>query len=329
MEVNQQTASSDAADQSSFEMALAAALAAEAAAAPTPVKAPAAPVETASTAPAPVAPVSTDSTPPAPSAKELERIAALDAREAKVREAEARAKAVDAREAELKAREASQWESFYRDPVGHVRRMRPDLNAAEAAQVAERFYFDALGDKAPPEHKQRQEVAKVTTEVRSEVDQLRAELQELRDARSREQELSEVAKYRAELRAQAADIADAPIVQGLAKRNPARLEELLFEVARRAAIESKQSGAAEPVVLTGAQAAAQLEALLKAQRDELYGPAPVEAQAQNVTKSSPSPTLSNKDASIQPQRSVPDDLDDDVLRKAALKAAGVPESDWY
>ncbi len=187
----------------------------------------------------------------------------------------------------------------------------------------------ALGDKAPPEHRQRQEVAKVTTEVRTEVDQLRTELQELREARAREAQQAQLASYRAELRAGVDAVPDAPLVKNLAARNPGRVEELLFEVARREAIESQQRGDAEPVVLSPAQAATKLEALLKAQRDELFGPAAVETQAPHAQKSAPSSTIRNSDASVQAPRAAPDLLDDDTLRKAALKAAGVPESEWY
>jgi hypothetical protein len=257
--------------------------------------------------------------PPAPSAKELERIAALDAREAKVREAEARAKALEARESSI----AKQWEAFVADPVGHIRAMRPELSSSEAAQVAEKIYFEALGDKAPPEHRAKQEVAKVKTEVRSEVDQLRAEIQELRETRARAEQEAQIGAYRSELRTGAAAVTDAPIVSGLIQRNPARAEEMLFEVARQAAIESAQAGAAEPVVLTPAQAAAKLEAILKAQRDDLFGPSAAAVTQPNVQQTTPSPTITNRDASIQPNRSAPDPDDDRALRKAALEAAGL------
>jgi hypothetical protein len=314
-------------DQSSFEAALAAMNAAIEKPAEQPVVPEAAPVAPSPT-PAVPAPTPEPAAPP-PSAKELERIAALDAREARVREAEARAREIESREASIKARESAQWDAFARDPVGFVQRMKPDLGPAEAAKVAESLYMHALGDKAPPEHRQRQEVAKVTTEVKTEVDQLRTELQELRAARAREAEQAEMAAYRAELRS-GVPAAEAPIVHNLLQRNPARAEELLFEVARREAVESKRRGEAEPVVLTPAQAATKLEAILKAQREELYGPdAATPAPAQNAPQSSPSPTLSNRDASIQPTRATPDLTDDFELRKAALKAIGLdPDLAW-
>lgn len=264
------------------------------------------------------APQAAGDQPSAPSAKELERIAALDAREAKVRDAEARAKALEAREGSM----AKQWDAFMADPVGHIRAMRPELSSSEAAQVAEKIYFEALGDKAPPEHRAKQAVAKVKTEVSSEVATLRAEIQELRESRARQEQEAQIGAYRSELRTGAAAVTDAPIVANLIQRNPARAEEMLFEVARQAAIESAQAGAEEPVVLTPVQAAAKLEAILKAQRDDLFGPAPAVTQP-NVQQTTPSPTITNRDASIQPNRSAPDPDDDKALRKAALEAAGL------
>jgi hypothetical protein len=333
--VTEVTAPDAAADQNSFEAALAQATAIwRGDAAPTPTAAPAA-VEPPTPAPAPAA--STQSTPPAapetpppPSAKELERIAALDAREAKLRETEAKARALEERERALSEREArtvKQWEAFAADPVAAIRAMRPELSAPEAAQIAESLYFHALGDKAPPEHRQRQEVAKVKTEVSSEVEKLRAEIQELRESRARAEQEAQIGAYRSELRTGAAAVADAPIVANLVKRNPARAEEMLFEVARQAAIESAQAGATEPVVLTPAQAAAKLEAILKAQRDELFGDAPAAVTQPNVQQTTPSPSVSitNQDASIQPSRTSPDVRDAKALRRAALDAAGLTD----
>jgi hypothetical protein len=315
-------------EQTSFEAALAA-MDAELAKIPAPAEAtpPAVTPAPEQAAKAPETPAPTPESPPAPSAKELERIAALEAREARVREAEEKAKAAATAPEPSKTTNAD-WDRFVRDPVGYVKRMRPDIGPAEAARIAESFYFDALGDQAPPEHRQRQEVAKVSTEVRTEVDTLRAELQELRETRAREAQAAQMAQYQADLRTGAAAVEAAPTVKALIARNPGRAEAMLYEVARRAAVESKQAGAAEPVVLTGAEAAAKLEAILKAEYEELYGPMPVPpsstpAPVQNAAKSSPSTTITNSDASVQPTRTTPDPLDDKELRKAALKAIGL------
>lgn len=308
--------------ENSFEAAMAAAMSTLGAPA-----APPAPTQEAAPAAleAPAQPPAAPETPPPPSAKELERIAALDAREAKLREAEAKARALEERERALGEREAKatkQWDAFVADPVSHIMSMRPELSPAEAAAVAEKVYFYALGDKAPPEQRAKQEVAKVKTEVSSEVEKLRAEIQELRDQRARVEQEAQIATYRTELRSGAAAVADAPITAGLLKRNPARAEEMLFEVARQAAIESAQAGAAEPVVLTPAQAAAKLEAILKAQRDELFGPDAV-TQPNVQQTAAPSPTITNRDASVQPNRAAPDLNDVKALRRAALDAIGM------
>lgn len=294
-------------------------------AASTPDQAPAASTQDQPPAAASAAPDAT--APPPPSAKELERIAALDAREAKLREAEGRTKQLEAREAELTSREAraaKQWDAFVADPLSHIMSMRPELSPAEAAAVAEKLYFHALGDKAPPEHRAKQEVTKVKSEVSSELDKLRAEIQELRDQRSRVEQENQISAYRSELRTGAAAVKDAPIVASLLQRNPARAEQLLFEVARQEAISSRDAGAAEPVVLTPAQAAAKLEAYLKAQRDELYGdPAPVTPP--NVQKTTPSPTISNREASVQSPRTATEPASVEALRRAALDAIGLTD----
>lgn len=306
----------EGADQSSFEAALAAALgsvdSAEQEAPPDgPAQVSAAPAPVAAVPPAPA-------TPEAPSPAQLERAAALDAREAKLRAAEDAARARE----EQSTASSAQWDKFVADPVGHIRAMRPELSASEAALVAERFYFHAMGDKAPLEHRQREAVTQVKAEVSSEVEKLRAEVQELRSSRERMEQEKEVSSYKSELCVGAESATDAPIVANLAKRNPTRAAEMLYEVARREAIESKQRGDAEPVVLTPAQAAAKLEAILKAERDDLYGPIAPVAQP-NVQQNVPSPTITNRDASIQPGRVTPDPLDDKTLRKAALEAAGL------
>ncbi len=283
--------------------------------APTPDPAPA--VDPQAQPPAAATPVV--AAPPAPSAKELERIAALDAREARIREAEAKQK--------QSAAPTFDWDSFVADPVEYVRKARPDLSPSEAAQVAEKFYFTALGDKAPLEHRTKQEVAKLKTQTSSEVEALRAKVQELEARELQKAQAAEVASYKSELASGAvAAAAEAPLVASLAQRNPTRAQELLFEVARRAAIESQQRGDAEPVVLTPVQAAAKLQAYLEAQRaeyEEIYGTPKAATQTQpNVQQAAPSPTISNRDASIQPSRVAPDALDDKALRKAALEAAG-------
>lgn len=314
-----------AAEQSSFEAAMAAALAAqgdqpEAQAAPEvaadPVKTEPVAAKPDVTAPEPA--------PAPPSARELERIAALEAREAKLRESESRYRDLDSREAkvkELEGKSTANWDRFVSDPVGHIRSMRPDLSAAEAARVAEQIYYYSLGDKAPTEHRQQQAVTRAKAEVKSDLEQLRAEVQQLREERSRAEAEHQLSSYQAELRAGAAAAKDAPIVASLAQRNPDRAAQLLLEVARREAHESKARGDAEPVVLTPEQAVAKLEAALKAQRDDLYGPA---ADAQpHATQSQLSPTLTNKDARAQAPKIPPDSLDDKALRAAALKAAGL------
>ncbi len=285
------------------------------------------PVETAAPAsestptPAPTSPPAPESAPPV-SAKELERIAALDAREARLREAEARAKAADEARSRAEAESAASWNKFYRNPLEHIRAMRPDLSPAEAAQVAEQLYVYSLGDKAPPEVRQRIEASHAQTEVRSEVEKLRSELEELRAERARQDQLSEIARYQAELRSGAAAVKDAPIVSGLLQRNPDRAAQMLFEVARRAAIASKERGDAEPVVLNPEQAARELEKYLVAERDALYG-APAVAGAPSTQVAPPSPTITNRDASVQPGKTVADSFDDKELRRAALKAAGL------
>lgn len=277
-------------------------------------------------------PAATTAAPPAPSAKELERIAALDARETKLREREAalqaEARAREEQSARDKATTERQWAQFKRNPVAFVRSMRPDLTPSEAAEVAEHFYVHTLGDKAPADVRQRMAVTQETTEVRSEVDQLRAEIEELRAARAREEAEAERAKYRSELREGAAKVATStPIVASLLQRKPDAAAQMLFEVARRAAIESRERGEA-PVVMTAEQAATALERVLAAQHEEYYGTPWAPAQAPITQAAPPSPTLTNRDASVRPGRAITDPDDDAELRRAALKAAGLEHLWW-
>jgi hypothetical protein len=326
---------SEAVQEASFEAAMAAAMATIEQAAPEPVPAePRDPIvqkllDTTTLDPVevkPAEPVASDpakvEAPPPVSSKELERIAALDAREAKLREKEAaltsQAKSVE----EAAAKNARAWETFARNPVAHIRAMRPDLSPAEAATVAEQLYVYSLGDRAPAEVRQRLEVTQHQTEVLSEVDKLRADIEALRAERARESEQSEIARYQAELRSGAAAVKDIPIVSSLLQRHPDDAAQMLFEVARRAAIDSQQRGDAEPVVLTAEEAARRLEEILVKQRDHVYGTAPT-AEAPSKQVAPPSPTITNRDASVQPGRALGDPLDDKELRRAALKAAGL------
>ena len=214
----------------------------------------------------------------------LDREAALEAREQATRAAEARVKALEAREAKM----AQAAQSIESDPVGYIRALRPDLTQAQAAKIAERLYMHALGDQAPVE-------ARVTEQVSE----------------------AQRAAYIGQLAASAAslDAAAHPILANIAKRNPEKYSQLLFSEAVRVAQE-----APDAPVLTPAQAAAKVEAALKAHRDELYGPV---SEPVNAQQSAPSQTLSNQDSRVQPNRTPPDSMDDKVLRAAALKAAGL------
>ncbi len=310
--------------EASFEAALAAVVAAmpeqgqpEAVAAPVQL-------EPAAEVPVPSVPVvQPDAVVPAVDALAA-REAAITAREQQASEIEARSRAAEAKLAELTSREqaiSKSAEAFERDPVGYVRALRPDLTPSQAAAVAEKFYHVALGERAPAEVKLGQEVAEVRREHVTATEQLKAEIESMRQESAKVQQQAMLAKYQADLRAHAAALKadEYPILSGLASRNPERFTSELFQEAVAAARESHARGDAKVVELTPAEAAKRVEAKLKAQREELYGSPPAVAPAPEPQVQS----ITNRSASVQPSRTVPDTVDDKALRKAALEAAGL------
>lgn len=283
------------------------------AAASDPVVPPPAAADPVAAAPAPAAPAKPE---PIPQAL-LDREAALEVREKTTRAAEDRVKALEAREAKM-AQAAAGLEA---DPVGYIRALRPDLTQAQAAKIAERLYMHALGDQAPVEARVTAQVSEAQRATEAQLAEVRAQLEATRAEIQAAQNEAKRAAYMGQLAASAAalDAAAHPILANIAKRNPEKYSELLFSEAVRAAQESQAAGK-DAAVLTAVEAAARVEAALKAHRDELYGPATESANAQ---QSAPSQTLSNQDSRVQPNRTPPDSMDDKVLRAAALKAAGL------
>jgi hypothetical protein len=209
---------------------------------------------------------------------------------------------------------AFDWAAFEADPVGTIRRAKPDLSPAQAAKVAEELYMDALGDAAPIEYRMKKQIAQVKESP--EVVELRNKVSQLEQSNR----AAQIAAYQGELRSHGAQLAaDAyPVLSNLAKRDPDTFTEILYEVALQ---ESRASG--WKVTLSPAQAAERAEKLLVAQRDKLYGPAPAPS-----TSVASAPSLFAKDLAEQPSRSAPAELDDKALRAAALKAAGIDVPVW-
>lgn len=246
---------------------------------------------------------------PTPDVKKLmDQEAAILARETKLKEAETDIRSLYE---QLQAFERAKAE-FRRDPAAFIRALDPEL-AVES--VAEQLYHEAIGDKAPLEY----QVKKQTTGVERRVDDLEKRLEERERAIAAREQEQEVRAYRSQLAAQASalDEKSHPMLSGLAKRNADRFAELMFEAARKTAIET--NGAK---VLTPVEAAAAAEAYLVKQHEELYGPAPTAAKEQPKPPSSQVTTW-NTATAVQPGK-VPADPDDDrALRAAALKGAGL------
>lgn len=216
------------------------------------------------------------------------------------------------------------WSKFAADPVGTLRRANPGLSAADAAKVAEKLYYHALGDQAPVEYRLREEM---NANIDPKVAKLEKELAEIKSARESEQRAAQITDYQKDLRAYGPQLTAEkfPILESLAKRNPDRFTQVLYQVALQEAHESHKRGGTEPVVLTPAEAAERAEKLLTAQRDDLYGPP---APPAPVAPAASAPALFSRDTSAQPSKTTPATDDPKVLRAAALKAAGLDIRPW-
>lgn len=234
----------------------------------------------------------------------LDREAALEAREAKLRTTEAET--------------ARQRVSFERNPVAYIKALNPK---ASTAQIAEMLYYDALGTAAPVEHKMRQELSEVTSATEQSLSEVKAQLAEMTAAKQAAEQQALIHGYKAELRSHIPDATKFPITHSLATRNPERYAEILFAEAHRAAnaTEGKR-------VLSPAEAAQAAEAALTKQRDELYGPPPPAATVP-APKNAPV-SLWNRDVARQPAKVPPDASDDNALRKAALEQIGASHLYW-
>ncbi len=237
-------------------------------------------------------------------------------------ELEARLKASEEALAAANAKPAADWNAFLEDPIGTIRRSKPDLTPAQAAKVAESLYFHALGDQAPAEYRMRQELnAKVDPKVAA----LESQIAELKSQRESETRAAQITAYQSELRTHGAQLPAEkfPILANLAKRSPERLTSVMYEIAVREAQESHRKGG-QPVVLSPAEAADRAEKLLAAQRDELYGPPPVAAPQATASP----PSMFGRNTNAQPTRTPPSTMDDKALRAAALRAAGINIPAW-
>ena len=292
---------SDAPDTASFESALAAALSTgEPAAEQAPAVAPA-PALVAATA---LSPEAQAAPAPAPVPKYvLDREAALEAREARLRDVEADAAAF---------KRAQQH--FERDPGGYIRALKSNLpNAA----VAERLYMEELGDAAPVEHRMRREVA----EVAKTADEIRAEFAQYKAAADESRRQAEVAKYRAELQQYAANVTPEshPVLSGVASRNPGLFADIMLQHAVQAAQASQGKN-----VPSEKELADSAERFLTQQRDLFYGPPQPVAQPQPK----PVPSFWNRTTSAQPDKQTESEMDDKVLRKRALEQVGLAGIYW-
>lgn len=258
-------------------------------------------------------------TPASPAVTDASAQPATPAPDLRVGDLEARLRAAEEALAAAKASPppvTTDWSTFESDPVGTIRRANPNLTPAQAAKVAEKLYFHALGDQAPAEYRLREEL---NAAVDPRIAKLEAELAAERTARESRDRAAQIAAYQGELRSSGAQLAadKFPILGNLAKRDPDAYTEVLYNVAVQDARDLHSAG--KPYTkLTPAEVAERAEKLLTAQRDRLYGPP--EPQS--------TPALFSHNTAAQPSRTPPGALDDKTLRAAALKAAGLDIPAW-
>lgn len=293
---------SDIDDQaSSFDAAIAAAMGARVAEPTQEAPAPeAAPAQEAAPAAPPVA------AEPAIPKYILDREAAIEAREAKLREHE------DAYNAWKKAKD-----DFSRDRVGYIKALDPEQSRAK---LAEELYFDELGDKAPPEYRMSREAAQLRTEnarMRAEFEGWKKEQEEAKAAAAQQ---AIVQEYHGKLAAYKPDASKYPMLAGLAQRKPELSANVMLQLGIQKAKETNGQ-----VVLEGDAAAEAAEKFLKEQHEMYYGAVPA---AQPTA--APVSSLWNSNTKTQTDAKIPDskDADDKQLRKQALAAVGLEHLFW-
>lgn len=311
--------------QMSFEDAMAAAMRSmgdEPAATPVPEAVPE-PVEPAPTEepPAPEVP-KLDATkpaaqPPDASMKALmDREAAIVAKEAKFREAEADLRDISKKLDEFESARAS----FKLNPVAFIRSLAPEI---PLGTLAETLWHEDLGPAAPKEYHLQKEVRETKAEVHELRKQESLRAQRQAEEQSRMNAETALNQYVSGLQAAVPqlDATKHRLVKSLAAQNADMAIRMMLDAASIAAQEGR--------MLTPTEAAEAVENYL-GQFAPLYAPAPSPvpmAQPQAPQAQSVPTTLRNSSVSVQPARAAVDPNDPKVLRRNALIQAGMNPDD--
>lgn len=307
--------------QMSFEEAMSAALSLNPveAAPPAPTEAPPAPVETPAETPAAPEVPATPEAPKAPDSSMkalMDREAATVVKETALREAE-----VDIRQLRERVEKVEQAEaSFLLNPADYIRNLAPGVNLSK---LAEDLWFEDLGEAAPKDYQLRKEVRGAKAEVHDLRKQQTLDAKRQAEEKSRMEAETALNQYVGGLKEviPSLDAAKNPLVKSLAAQNADMAIRMMLDAASYAAQEGK--------MLTAAEAAEAVEHYLK-QFAPLYAspPAPEVTAPPSEPNVKPVPTsLRNSSVSVQNPRAPVDVNDPRVLRRNALKEAGLNPDD--
>lgn len=239
--------------------------------------------------------------------KLMEREAQVVERENKVKQFETEVSSI--RE-QVAAYETAQ-KNFKYNPVQFIRQMAPDIDLAD---LAKQLWYEKLGDVAPADYR----ATKEARAAQGSIEQLRAEakadVERVREEIKREQAEQAYHQYVGAIGSLARSVPETyPLVKSFAKDDPDSVQRGLLKIAQQHA---QQTGGQ---VLTPDECAAKLNEKLAQLQSRLTPATPV---APAPTKNEqPAATLRNKHTSVQPNRTVPNEQDEEALFQRALEAA--------
>jgi hypothetical protein len=210
--------------------------------------------------------------------------------------------------------------SFLLNPAEYIRNLAPGVNLSK---LAEDLWFEDLGEAAPKDYQLRKEVRGAKAEVHDLRKQQTLEAKRQAEEKTRMEAEKVLNQYVGGLQ-EAIPQLDAtknPLVKSLAAQNADMAIRMMLDAASYAAQEGK--------MLTPAQAAEAVENYLK-QFAPLYAspPAPEVPAPPPEPNVKPVPTsLRNSSVSVQNPRAAVDVNDPKVLRRNALKEAGLNPDD--
>ena len=204
---------------------------------------------------------------------------------------------------------------FRLNRLAYLKTLDPDL---DAVSLARELYYSSLGEAAPVEYKASRE----SSDIRSEVDRLKAELEQHRNSveaeRNRQDQEVAYQKYRGSLNSFAAAIpAEMPLVRKLATKDSGWVATKLYEIAAQHA--ARTNGAE---ILSAEEAAKVYEYSLQKDKElyqELYAPESKPASTPQATKTS---SLRNSHTTVQASLTHKAPSEEALLKDAIAAAMG-------